>query len=185
MICLLLLIWLLPASCLAEEITVTVLNPGEAAQIIPQPTDGIADIGRESDELLNQLEDAGIELQYPELNVYDKRLDELPKMYIQAGSDFTASMQYRAGDAPVAFPGGYWPIAELRTAKSPSGTVLGTYTITVDDVDMVKWSLKLSAAQTAALSGKKGITEMSLPYGDGTYYIFVRIPTEVLPRVSE
>lgn len=125
-----------------------------------------------------------IHIKYSPMGPYDKTLDGLKKFYIQAGSDFRFPMQWRYGNDPEPFPTGYWPTATLRTARSPAGIILATYTISIDDESAVKWSLRLSAAQTAALSGKTGYTELSIPYVPGVYNVFMSILTEIHPCVT-
>jgi hypothetical protein len=175
----------LPVSAVAAEwITVTVLSDTEAAQIVTQQAAATSEVNLEAPGTQADIGPWGIRLDQPDLTTYGNVLEDMQKLVMQAGSDFRFPMQYRLGSDPYPFEGGYWPTAELRSAKSPAGVVLATYTITVDDEAQVKWSLRLTAAQTAALSGMKGFTEIKFPYPVGVYHMFVRIPTEILPRVT-
>jgi hypothetical protein len=166
---------------MAETLTLTI--PDSAIALKP-PTPGTTT--KQLDPDISYTSDLkAMELLPPDMTTFNNILEDLQKFSIQAGTDFKFKMQWRTGDMPTPFPAGLWPTAELRSAKSPSGIVLATYTITVVDEALVKWSLDLSAAQTAALSGKTGFTEMKIPYDVGVYHIYVRIPTEIKPRVTQ
>jgi hypothetical protein len=117
--------------------------------------------------------------------VFAAEVDNTYSLTLIAGSDFSTKMQYAAGDHPYPFTPGVWPTAEVRTAKSPAGYVLATYTIVVEDEAQAIWSLKLSRTQTAALAGKTGLTELKIPDGDGVYFIWARIKTTVISPVTQ
>ena len=169
----------------AENFTATVLTAADSIQTATVlPLAAIVQ-GGNIPVLGSTWPGAGIELQHPYFIAMNNILEDMQKLTIQAGADFRFPMQWRIAEMPEPFPGGQWPTAELRSAKSPAGVVLATYTITIISEALVKWSLDLSAAQTAALSGKLGFTEIKMPYAVGVYHMYVRIPTEVLPRVSQ
>jgi hypothetical protein len=177
------LICLYASAALAESITVIV--PDDPTQYIEESTSQLFGIPEQVDRpILPNGDTVEIHLTNPNMDLYENVLEDMQKLVIQAGSDFHFPMQYRLGSDPYPFEGGFWPTAELRSAKSPAGVVLATYTLTVDDEAQVKWSFKLTSAQTAALSGKTGYTEIKFPYPVGVYLIFVRIPTEIKARVT-
>lgn len=171
----------------AETTTVIIATPEESTQQINSTAYSVyavTPMATDSPDLIRDI--TYTQLQYSRMDNYSNRLDELQTVYIQAGADYRLEMQWRYGADPEPFPTGYWPTATLRSARSPAGRVIADYTITIDDEAQVKWSLKLSATQTGALSGKKGYTELRIPYTDtGGYAVFSSIPTVILPRVTQ
>jgi hypothetical protein len=126
-------------------------------------------------------------LQMPEPPPVSMLADEFDGSWyliIRGGADYYFPMSYTAGDTPFVFESGRWPQAELRTANSPHGNVLATFTITIENEAQAIWALRLSAAQTADLIGKTGILELSMPDGFGGYYVASRTSTEVVPTVT-
>lgn len=116
---------------------------------------------------------------------YLAELDDRVQLGIVAGSDYRFTLQLRIGETPSPFDPLYPPRAELRTAKSPAGSVLATYAVTIDDQANAIWSQRLTAAQTAALAGASGITEISLADAGGIYGVHYWLPTRVVTHITE
>jgi len=120
----------------------------------------------------------------PGIEQFVNETGSLRTLIIAAGAEYTFTQQMRIGDMPSPFNPDCWPTAELRTARSPQGTVLVTYTTTVDDADQAIWSHRLTSAQTLALSGVNGITEMSYPDGSCNFTVWYPVKTSVVPTVT-
>lgn len=171
---LLLIVILLPLRAIAaDSITIT----------IPQPLEHTVIVDPAAHDWPFRFDTQELQLTQP-VDGFDNPTEELKGLEFIAGADSALTQQMRIGSDPAPFTGGYWPIAELRTDRSPKGRVLATYTTTVEDVAQVIWSHRLTSLQTAALSGVTGITELSFPDGAGHYLVWYHIPTKVRPSVT-
>lgn len=167
----------------AQVLTITVPDREELVQMVAEPGDNNAEVSLQSTEDTVLQDPQGLEITEPP-RTYNNFTDELRQITMIAGAVFNFPQQIRIGDMPAPFAEGLWPTAELRTARSPAGTVLATYATTVDDAEQALWTHRLTAEQTAALAGKTGITELSFPIGSGVYEVWYRIPTKILLHVT-
>lgn len=172
------------ASMAAAE-TIIIVSPSTARTIQDSAPASVDATQTSNAATANKWDGLGYEFTLPPPG-YDNYTDELRQLDMVSGAIFTFSQQMRIGEIPAPFAAGQWPTAELRTARSPAGTVLVVYTTTVDDAEQAIWSCRLTAAQTTALVGKTGITEFSF-YNASTeaYSVWYRIPTSVKPHVTE
>jgi hypothetical protein len=119
---------------------------------------------------------------------FNNELAELRSLSMYAGSQFTFSMQMRLGTVPQPFDPGYWPSATLRTARSPGGVLVHTFTTDIDDEAQAIWSFRLTPSQTNAIAARKLIMEISFPNLQGGNYIYevwYHIPVTVFQHITE
>lgn len=171
------------ASMAAAE-TITIVSPS-TARTIQDFAPGAVDVTQTSNAATaNKWDALAYEFTLPPPG-YDGVTEELRQLAMVAGASFVFGQQMRIGKTPAPFAAGQWPTAELRTARSPAGTLLMTYTTTIDDAALAIWSHRLTPGQTASLAGKSGITELSFSDFAGVYSVRYRIPTIVRYHVTE
>lgn len=177
---------LIALACLAraafgeDTVVITVPTGNELVQSItgPEPETVTAATSINAHSLNADV--MGLRIHYPPAT-YQAEVDDRVPFTIIAGSDFSFPMQMRIGEMPLPFDALYPPVAVLKNGAA----ILATYTIVIDDVPNAIWSQKLSAAQTAALAGKSGITEISLPDDNGVYGVWYRLKTVIISPVTQ
>lgn len=79
---------------------------------------------------------------------------------MQAGEDYRLTLKLAGRTGAAIDLTGNTYAAQFRSAPAPSGTVFATYTATVASPASGQISVRLSKAQTVALSGKAGLWDL-------------------------
>ena len=180
------LVCILLVASLATAETITVVSPDLSLIIKNSAPTAVEATETPNAATVNKWDGQAYEIAIPaDVDRFDNQIAELRSLSMVAGAEFTFTQQMRIGEIPAPFAAGLWPTAEFRTARSPYGSVLVTYTTTIDDAEQAIWSNRLTAAQTAVLVGKTGVTELSFSDAEGIYTVRHRIPTTVLHHITE
>lgn len=84
---------------------------------------------------------------------------ETGDLIMKAGADYRANLTWTQSGVPVNLTGRSYS-AQFRSAAYPGGTLFATYSAVITSATLGKMDLRLSKAQTTALSGKTGVWDL-------------------------